>query len=330
MKRLFLIIASFSLLLLGSCNPDNQKGKDTGNESGELVLTPSATSAVTGETVTFKVELDGKDVTAEAVIMLGNDKIEGNVWTAAGEGKYSFRAEYMENVSDEISIEVIKFRKKILLHKFTGAWCGFCPAFTTVLDEVDRDYPNQMEVISVHIANTSAGQSSDYLATLAGNQLDQIVNPAGYPAAWVDHREQISTKYQSVVNTLIKSQAEYPAVCGIKITTKVDGKNITADAEVIFDEDGGKYKICAVLLENDIKYEGQCTEPTGIYHHVLRQYATAVTGKDIGEQNKGSYKESFSFKAADSWNLDNCYVLVYVLKNYGNNYYVNNVEKCSI
>lgn len=313
------------LFAFAACNkPVDNGGEDTGNK---LKLIPSATTTIPGTEITFKVEFEGNDVTGESTITDSQGTaVEGAKWSTDTEGTYTFKATYKEEISDAVTITVKNdggsselYRRKVLVHKFTATWCGYCPAFTKVLDKLSEEMPERLVVIAVH--------GGDDFSILDGSTLETEAGVAGYPTAWVDCREKSSTNEAATRKVIEKSIAEYPAVCGIGMEATVSDRDINVKANIEFAEDG-EYKICAALIEDEIHFDGTCTEPTKTYHHVLRQYATAVMGDDLGAQKAGTIEKTFGFKAAKSWNMDNLKVVVYVMKKYGNTYSVNNVEVC--
>ena len=76
------------------------KGEEPGPgpEPQELKLSLEPSTIYVDESTTFKVELDGNDVTVEATIYLseGNVALDGATYTASAEGVYSFYAKYEE------------------------------------------------------------------------------------------------------------------------------------------------------------------------------------------------------------------------------------------
>ncbi len=76
----------------------------------ELKLTVEPATIYVAESATFKVELDGNDVTADATIYLeeGNVAIEGDTYTAPAEGDYIFYAKYEDVTSNKVTLNVNK------------------------------------------------------------------------------------------------------------------------------------------------------------------------------------------------------------------------------
>ena len=74
----------------------------------ELKLTVEPATIYVDESATFKVELDGNDVTADATIYLkeGDVALEGATYTTADEGVYAFYAKYEDVTSNTVELTV--------------------------------------------------------------------------------------------------------------------------------------------------------------------------------------------------------------------------------
>ena len=74
----------------------------------ELKLSVEPETIYVDETATFKVELDGDDVTADATIYLkeGDVALEGATYTATAEGVYAFYAKYEDTTSNSVEVTV--------------------------------------------------------------------------------------------------------------------------------------------------------------------------------------------------------------------------------
>lgn len=296
----------------------------------KLVLTAAPTSVKANEEVTFKVTDDGKDVTASAKIMnmTENGAVVTNPWSTSKPGVYQFAAVYDGKTSLPIpvtvksGIESGNYKRRALAIDFTGTQCTACPGMTSMLNKYEKDNPDRVVIIGAHVNIPSA----DPLTTEEGLALaaSQGINSA--PNVWVDYREKpIGTIPSTFKAFVTRSLNEYPAICGIKISSTVSGSTITANVAARFSGDGD-FKICAVLLEDKVNVPGSY-ETT--YNHVLRKYATSASGDAIGACVTGQeVPKTFTFTADPSWNLDNCHVVVYLLNANDGKYFVNNVRDC--
>ena len=74
----------------------------------ELKLSVEPETIYVDESATFKVELEGNDVTSEATIYLkeGDVALEGATYTATAEGVYAFYAKYEDATSNSVELNV--------------------------------------------------------------------------------------------------------------------------------------------------------------------------------------------------------------------------------
>jgi len=91
-------------------NPNDDPNDDPNDNPAtkELKLTVEPTTIYVDETATFKVELDGNDVTTEATIYLkeGDVALDGATYTATSEGVFEFYAKYEAETSNTASLNV--------------------------------------------------------------------------------------------------------------------------------------------------------------------------------------------------------------------------------
>ncbi len=205
-----------------------------------------------------------------------------------------------------------KYKKKLLIMKFTGTWCPYCPNMTELLDIALKEYPTDIELIAIHV--------NDDLEIDAQADLDKGFNVSAYPHGVVDYREQFKhTEQQKLGRAIETSLDDYTASVGIGIESKLTSGEIKIDINLEFNEEGD-YKIVCALLENGIKRSG-VGSVTGVYDDVLRNMTTDPFGDSIFASTNIL---SYSVVPEQDWNLDSMRVLVYVLKDYGADYYVNN------
>ena len=71
----------------------------------------------------------------------------------------------------------------------------------------------------------------------------------------------------SIRQQIRHAEKTYPAVCGVKAESELDGQTAKIRATVRFQQ-AGNYKIACVLTENDIQKTNNETLP--VFNHVLR------------------------------------------------------------
>ena len=319
-----LIAAAFT-----ACGSDD----DDPPADASLVLVPSATTVKTGEQVTFTVTDNGADVTARSQIF---DLTTGDVLTGAFStqkpGSYQFAAIYDNRTSPSVTVTVQSstattdaYFRHVLVLKFTGTWCTYCPNMTAALETVEEAYPGRMIIMAMH-----SGDSYEVGEQAA---LANTFKVTGLPTSVFDYRETSSYSVALLKAKVKRSLNEFPAVCGVALASRTEGGKVKIDATVRFQQTGD-YKICCAVTEDGIHAPGTSGSRDGYYHHVTRAFATSASGDDIGNRTAGEeYKRSFEIEADDAWTLDKCHVVVYVFdKQPGENtvYYVNNAATCPV
>lgn len=285
---------------------------------------------------------DGKNVSNESVIMVTEDNV-GEIsnlpspeFATFRPGEYRFRATYKDKVSNIFKLtvtstsEVSDFFKKTLFTYHTATWCTKCPAAHKDLLSVMAKYPGRSVKISIH------GQ--DDLEVEQGKQLMSAFSVQGFPSIFCDYSKNNlygvagAPTYE---NALLNSQANNPAVCGIKLETKVDikteqGKNVAyliTDLTAKFNETS-EYKLVIALTESIPDGKG------GEIKDVLRGTLTSILGDDLGVRKMG---ETYTHKTITTKiplglvERNKTIMVAYLLKKSKNgSYSVNNATDCLI
>lgn len=306
---------------------------EPGPQPEELRLTASPSTVKAGDEVTFTVTNNGADVTSAAqVLSLSEEgKIVTGKWSSEKPGEYQFAAVYAgrtsatQTVTVKSGISTGNYKRRVLAMDFTGTSCSACPTMTRMIDSYVSSNPDRLVVIGAHVNVPSA----DPLTIPDGERLAAVAGCAGSaPNMWVDYREVCSATLTTFRAKVERSINEYPAVCGVKIASSLDGQQVKASVSVRFNETGN-YKICAALLEDNVNVSGSVEN---VYHHVLRAFATTATGDSLGECVEGQEtNKEFTFTNEGAWKTDNCRVAVYVLRETAEGkYYVNNIRECGV
>lgn len=105
MKKLNLFFAFLSLAMSISCSKSETESGDTGVQS--ISISSDFTNRYTGESCTFSVVTnEGTDVSSQAVIIVNNAPIDGNVFTPTAAGSYAVKATFLDQTSQVIFINV--------------------------------------------------------------------------------------------------------------------------------------------------------------------------------------------------------------------------------
>lgn len=328
--------ATLSLATFAACGGD--EGKDDPQPEG-LILTATPTSIVAGEgNVTFRVTEGGKEVTSSAVITNTTDgtTVENATWTTATKGSYKFRATYDGKTSNEVIVTASgadekTFYRNVLLVKFTGKACAPCRAAQIVYEDLEAKYKDHFVVVAAHMSIPSY----DNLHGEAASELSQAMGNIRSVPTWFYNLEQGKAVQNntriSMIQQINRAENTFPAVCGIKAVSTLDGANAQIKATVKFMQ-AGNYKIACVLTEDGIA-SSQTTDLWTSYSDVLRSAQTDMLGVPVAPAVTGEEEREFTFdaKIASGWKAENCHLVVYVFKEEGSEgYVVNNVIKCAL
>lgn len=310
---------------------------DDDSESGpELVLSASTSSLAGGGSVTFTVAFEDRDVTAEAVIknVTSGSEVQNATWTTNVAGTYEFQATYDGKVSNVVSVrarlatESDDFYRNVLLTKFTAVWCGPCASAQSYFEQLEPAESERFLVVAAH--------QGDRLTVSAGERLALKLKYRGVPTWNYDFAAAVSgvgpggITVQSIRNQIKSTLEKYPAVCGVKAESELDGLTAKVRATVMFQQ-AGNYKIACVLTENGIEKENK--EKLPVFNHVLRTALTDMQGIAIEPAVAEAGERSFDFEVTlnNGWDARNCEFVIYVFKEEeGAAFVVNNGAVCPV
>ena len=274
MKRWFYIL----LALVSALSCVGQK--DDPIPEPRLTADLTSLNATAGETATFTVYSGAEDVTEYATIrnLTDDTVLEGNVFAPAGEGKWTFVAEYEGLLSEELTVTAFvvaeegkDFFRRSLVLDFTGTWCVNCPKMDAAIEEAMAARPGRIVPVSVHCMAVDPM----YLKPTSDNLVKRFGVKA-YPSAVVDLDPEslISTTSSELllshVDRLLESRG---AAAGIRIESMLDGENlsVTVEAQAVQD---GEYTLSIILLEDGIiaKQTGADDGENHVHNNVLRQW----------------------------------------------------------
>lgn len=189
-----------------------------------------------------------------------------------------------------------KFHKNVAIYKATATWCTACPAMTAAIEGIDDDAKKHSVQLCCHSGDhweipdcgsyISMRFGDNYLPTVVLDLLEDAVIP-------------VTEKSSSAVErTIMKVRTEYPATCGIRLSTAYDSKTgrVYMTAELT-SSTGGEYDLGFALLHNDQVFVNDYNERR-TYSHIVtdktdnfRMYTGA--GKSVAKDGKFSSDHSF-------------------------------------
>lgn len=320
-------------LALGVSGCEKEEGGASSGTTAKLKLVPSAEVVQVGDEVSFVVYDGESDVTASAqVVNVDSEEVLNGTFVPQQVGCSRFVARLGERESATVEISATgtfdpaamsdPFYKRVLVQKFTATWCGFCPQMTAALAQLDEEEPGRLVHMSVHV--------NDGFAISAGEQLSNDYQIFSIPQALFDYADLEATYLIANLRRTMSGALERRADCGIAIESNVVKNTIQIDARLRFAVEGA-YRVCCAVVEDNIYY-AEGTSVDGSYQHVLRSFATARTGDDLGQRKAGEeYPCHFEIPVGSSWMTSNCRVLVYLLKidTASQSLLVDNVASCA-
>ncbi len=239
--------------------------------------------------------------------------------------------DYLKPVGKKPSLRVV------FLEDYTGHTCPNCAEAAEVAEAIEKLYPDNVVVISVHAAkgfvNTSAAFPEDF-TTPEGTFWNEQFKISGYPAGMINRVKRNNTYRVGAANWLSAVNTELGKEPEVLITLTCNYNSVTKDvsiqATVTFQKDVDKdLRIGGMLLQDSIvgpqkdsRISPSQVNPNFVFMNVLRQ----TFGGNWGDRfvaKEGGYKKgetktyNFSFNLPEDYNNtacipENCHFVVYV------------------
>ena len=317
------------------------------DDSVGVTLEASALTIVADgqQSVTFEVLYGASVVSAEAEIYLTSHPdrgFSGTSFSTTEAGEYIFQAIYRDQSSNQVKITATepvgphesRFERHICVMDLTGTWCTFCPDGMTKLNFYvqKKEWKDITHILAIH-DNT---QGDDPMGMPISSVLMKDFGNYGYPMFITDMRDSgsLTENVADIVPSFERSLEEYPAHCGMKISSSLVGRTLKCET-TLYAETLDKYSMTLFLVEDDIvapQKDGSITHQDYKHHHVVRYIAN--------EGLYDGYMGSFCSMAADDeahwtheyvlpeeWNTDNMSIVVVA---YDSTKTVNNVAECAV
>ncbi len=358
MKKSLLFAASLFALIScgGTIDPDNTGGNGQTPEVPEEYVGPYTLKADRTE-----VEASGADYVTfqlldayERDILLDNKALQSvNIVSAEGQrvdrmktkvrfianGTYNFTAKFKgEQSENTVAIEAKnrgkyeKFHKNVAIYKATATWCQYCPSMSKAIDGMSDDS-------KAHSIETCWHSDDSFSYTVPGNNNDCGSLVAAYlnngavalPTVVLDAVKMVSERSSSTLNSEIWNlRADYPATCGIKVSTACADGKLNVNAELA-SATGGEYDLgCAILL-NDQTFSGG-TAADGKYSHIVMattpnylMYSTSI--REVAKDGTLPYEMSIDLNGMDTANLS---VVVFALVKHENAARIDNIVEVKV
>ena len=285
MKRILLYLST--IVLAASCSGTVDPDPDEFTEpftlsvdkaqveaSGKDIVTFSLKDAYGREMLEDKSTLQSVNITSEEGVRV--TRMERTIGFISN-GTYHFSAKYKGKASAN-TVEVKahnrakyeKYHKNVAIYKATATWCGPCAIMTKALEGLNEDTKSHSVELCWHgqdeLAVTPGGWDYDY-----GSFVISYFGGQGFPTVVLDLKQTTIENTSSALDKAIWNiRSEYPATCGLKLSTEYDAaaNAINASAELT-SSTGGSYDMGMVLLLNNQIVQGGTNEG-GRYSHIVR------------------------------------------------------------
>lgn len=309
-----------------------------------VVLTPTKTTITADgiDNVEFTVLYGAADVTAEAQIYLASHSEmawSGRKFATEQVGEYTFQAIYRDQPSEAVTIVATapegpiqsRFERHICVMDMTGTWCTFCPeGMTKLLFFAERgQWKDIVHIIALH----DNKQGDDPMGLSLTNTIMDDLGLVDFPSFLTDLREggSLTTDVSKVVPSFESSLEDFPAHCGVKISSSVAGG--VANVEVdLFAESEDQYAVTVLLLEDNIiapQKDGSVIHEEYSHKHVVRTMLNSnYKGDSLGTlvaESVGS--KSYTYTLDEEWKVEDMSIVALAIDGTG---YVNNVASCKL
>ena len=281
---LFLMLTLGIGLSTASCSSsdDNSGNGDNDPPPGkkELILSASETSIILNTAVQFTAKFGGETVNDFQLIVQGQELENGTksyTFTEVGEFKVQAKKSTGE-LSNTVNISVFKdndeienatkFKHRVLVEDFTGAWCQYCPRVAYKIEQLETNRPEDIIAIAIHNSQSSnvnnGGHDPFDFFKSERNAFEREVGVGGYPFGMINRSDDFEDNYDQFASYIKESSS-----IGIKIESEVFQNDGTIKIGIKFGEQyasGVKYAV--FMLEDHLLFRQ--SNSTNYYSHLPR------------------------------------------------------------
>ena len=252
------------------------------------------------------------------------------------DGDYTFSATFSgepcENTvtiksQNRTSYEV--YKKNVCLYRFTATWCVNCPSMTEGMSRVNSWTKSRMVELAMHGAG-STFVLSDGSRAVADYLIGQF-KTGGFPSCVYDLDVPSDTRAYSEIEDLIFNRiADNPATCGIKASTTYANGALSIEASVATST-GGTYDLGYAVLVDGLN--GGASAYESVYNNVVvfingnYEYLSKDAKELAKDQEAKILNLTKEVPLPSAAKIEDCSVVVFALKENGNDVDIDNVVK---
>lgn len=244
-----------------------------------------------------------------------------------------------ENIDTTINL-ASGYAKKMIAMQFTSVGCVNCPFLADAIKDVQKNRPGEIIPVAFHM---DFGDYSDPM-TLSMNSkfFDKVATGEGLPMFALNFTrssQHIINEYAKIVSEIDLQAQQYPAVCGIAISTDYNVDNGSVEVTAKFKSDvAGVYRYHIFLVEDGFNYYQQGSDGESYTHdNVLRAIVSDnIMGSKLDSGNYlepgKEYEVVKTIQLSGEWNVENMRVVVAMLntKDGGKSFIANNAAECAV
>ena len=365
MNRIFKFtsLLATAVMFFASCGGDGTGtgGDDItpGGSTTEGVLTLDVDNQIIQAGVhqaKLTVKLDGKEVSEGVTLFDGDNNVidlgPDFIFTSETLGVYTFWANYLTYNSNKVTVTVVNtpvpetpedpqpsntsFVRRVLLTKFTGAECQYCPNATASIHKFFDEHELAPYVIKAEAHTFSENDDAYFRGPFYGVQ--------NFPSICVDWSVlTTNVDYKTLTGVIEDRYEAEEAKVGIAVNSVCQDGSITFKVCVKAAE-ANQYRVGAWLLEDNIqgKQTGAPAGEQNSWYHIFNdciriadsKSGTSYAGLKLGNIDAGKTAEMmFTWNLKDdyphsvAWKMENLKLCVFVSRpdEKGYSYIVNNV-----
>ncbi len=307
----------YLLLTLAACSgqiDENDNTQEIPDEyTAPFVLTADKTEVEASgkDLVTFSLNdaygrdlLDDKRALQNVTIMDGDGIVIPRMTRTAGyitNGNWTYTATFKGQKSEnELTITSKNrtayelFHKNIGIYKATATWCTACPAMTAAIEGINEEAKRHSINLCCHSGDQWAIEhcGAEISHKFGGDYLPTVVLDLNH-AAVIPATSKNSTVIE---NTIRKIRTDYPATCGIRLSTSVESGKVNMTAELM-SSTGGDYDLGFALLLNNQIFVDAGTGSEKPYTHIVQDitdnFMSLKKLHSVEKNGKIEFKDSF-------------------------------------